>query len=416
MKTNVPDPDVAALAISQSVILHKTIESAGAVQDLVYHSMIQDGPILQAINMMFTDAIDALPYATDRIDEDFATALIAAGSPPDHLAGEIKKIVQDEFEKDMAHLAYWGAGQAVADGFAAALPDETKALVKRHSSQSGSGPARLDRLSMLSRAFHAAIPRTPPGWPPEGRAEAAFDRAVCSAAMRAADEAWDSASPVFALSAAASAVMLSLLPDKPRDFLRHTAPGVCRALSKAILSSGGSRKLALAIPTAILEGAREYPDDGSEASGEAAVRGLRAAHMWASDCAAVATFQTSFGIAAGAAWATCKDRARFESTYDQALEAAGVMDQATHYAFDALTVYSWEKMPYSAFREDAWKLFYTASGRTVAEWAEIACGIDYQTPALSPENAALIGAYGTARDGTSEAAAMAASKIRESNR
>ena len=78
MKTNVLDLDVAALAISQSVILHKTIESAGAVRDLVYNCMTQHEPVFKAINMMLTDAIDALPYATDRVDEDFATALGAA--------------------------------------------------------------------------------------------------------------------------------------------------------------------------------------------------------------------------------------------------------------------------------------------------------------------------------------------------
>ena len=417
MKTNVSDPDVAAMAISQSVILHKTIESAGAVKDLVYHCMIQDRPVLRAINMMFTDAIDTLPYATDRVDEGFATALRAAGSPPDHVAGAIKKIIQDEVEKDMIHLPYWGDGQAVADGFAAAFPDEANTLIKRHSARSGgSSQARLDRLSMLSRTFHAAVPSMPIGRRLERQTMAAFDSAAHSAASRAADEAWGSASPAFALSAAALAVMLSSLPDEPRDFLRHTAPGVCRNLFKAILSAGGPRDLALAIPTAILEGAREYPDDGSEASGEAAVRGLRAAHMWASDCAAVTAFQTLFGMAAGAAWATGKDRARFESTYDQALEAAGVMDQATHYAFDDLTVYSWEKMPYNDAKDDTWKFFYDASGRTVTEWAEIARGINYQSFALSPENAALIGVYGAARDGTSEAAARIALKIRESSR
>ena len=416
MKTNALDPDVAALAISWSVILHKTIESAGAVQDLVYDCMTQDEPVLKAINMMFTDAIDALPYATDSVDKGFAIALRAARSPPDHVAGAIKEIIQDEVETDMVHLAHWGAGQAVADGFAAAFPDEANALTERHSARSGGGPTRLVPLSMLSRTFHAAVPSMPPGWPLEGRAEAAFDRAACSVASRAADEAWGSAFPAFALSAAASAVMLSYIQDEPRDFLHRTAPGVCRDLSKAILSASGPQELALAIPAAILEGAGEYPDDETEASGEMAVRGLRAAHMWASGCAAIAAFQTVFGMAAGAAWATGKDRARFESAYDRALEAAGVMDQATHYAFDNITVHSWKKMPYSELEEHAWKLFYDASGRTVTKWAEIARGINYQTLALSPENAALIGAYGTARDETSKAAARAASKTRESSR
>lgn len=416
MKTDALDPDVAALAISWSVILHKTIESAGAVHDLVYDCMTQNEPVLKAINMMFTDAIDALPHATDSVDEGFAIALRAARSPPDYVAGAIKEIIQDEVETDMVHLAHWGAGQAVADGFAAAFPSEANALTKRYSARSGGGPTRLDRLSMLSRTFHAAVPSMPPGWPLEGRAEAAFDRAAHSAASRAADEAWGSASPAFALGAAASAVALSSIQDEPRDFLHRTAPGVCRDLSKAILSAGGPQELALTIPAAILEGAGEYPNDETEASGEMAVRGLRAAHMWASGRAATAAFQTVFGMAAGAAWATCKDRARFGSTHDRALEAAGVMDQATHYAFDNVTVYSWKKMPYSDSKEDTWKLFSDASGRTVTEWAEIARGINYQSFALSPENAALIGAYGAARDGTSKAAARAASKTRESSR
>ena len=415
MRTNGLEPDVAALALSQSVVLREAVQTAGTVRDLVYDCMTQNKSVFNPINMMFTDAIDAIPYAPDRVDKDFASALRAAGSPPDSVAVAIKEASQEEVKESMSYMAHWGAVQAVADGFAAALPDETGALAGRSSGRPG-GSAGLDHLSMLAKTFHAAAPPILSGWSQDGQTEAAFYRAARAAAFRAADEAWGFASSSFALGAAASAVMMASIPDEPRDFLRHTAPGICRDLSKAISLAGGSQELALAIPAAILEGALEYPDDGIGASGETVVRGLRATHMWTSARFAIAAFRTVSGMAAGAAWATAGDRARFESTYDRALEAAEGVDPVVHYAFDPATKYSWKKAPFDHADEDTWKFFYDASGHTMAEWAEMARGVDYRHVALSQENAAVIGVYGAAYDGASEAAARIALEMRESGR
>lgn len=415
MRTNRLDPDVAALAISQSVVLRETIEMAGAVRDLVYDCLTQHDPVFKATNRMFTAAMDALPRAPDSVDAGFARAFRAAGSLQDRAAGAIMEIVHEEVEKSLNHLAYWGTNQAVANRFAAAFPGEAGALVKRSSGRPG-GSARLDHLSMLAQVFQAAVPRGPPGWPPNGETRTALDRAGRAAASHAADEGWDSASPAFALAAAASAVMVAIIPDNPRNFLRRAAPGICRNLSKAISLAGGPQELASSIPAAMLEGIRQYPDNGIAASGEVAVRGLRAAHMWTSAHCATSAFRTVSGMAAGAAWATAGDRAHFESTYGQALEVAGRLDPVVHYAFDTITKYSWKKMPFNDADEDTWEFFYGASGRTMAEWVEVAQGVNYRAFALAQENAALIGVYGAAHDGVSETAARTASKMRRTSR
>lgn len=411
MRMNMPDPAVAALALSQSVVLRKTVELAGAVRDRVYGRLTEHEPVFKATNRVFTAAMDALPHAPDHVDAGFARAFRAAASLPDPVAGSIREIVREEVEKSLPYLAYWGANQAVADGFAVAFPDEADALIKRSS-----GRPKLDHLSMLAQVFRTAVPRDPPGWPPDGRTKAAFDRAARAAASRAADEAWGSGDSTFALAAAASAVMVASIPDDPRDFLRRTAPGICGNLSGAISLAGGPQELASAIPAAMLEGALEYPDDGPEASGEVAVRGLRTAHMWASARSAISAFRTVYGMAAGAAWTTAGDRARFESIHDRALEAVGWLDPVVHYAFDPFTKHSWKELPFDDADEDVWEFFYGASGRTMAEWVEVVRGVDYRAPALSPENAALIGVYGAARDGASEAATRAAAEMRGASR
>ena len=415
MKTNALDPDVAALALSQSVVLRKTIETAGAVRDLVYDCMTQHEPVFKATSRMFAAAMDTLPRAPDSVDAGFARAFRAAGSLQDRAAGTIMEIVREEVEKSLAYLAHWGANQAVANRFSAAFPDEAGALAKPSSGRPG-GSARLDHLSMLAQVFQAAVPRGPPGWPPDGRAETAFNLAARAAASHAADEGWDSASPAFALAAAASAVMVAFIPDNPRNFLRRAAPGICRNLSKAISLAGGPQELASAIPAAILEGALKHPNDGIEASGEVAVRGLRMAHMWTSAHSATSAFRTVSGMAAGAAWATADDRAHFESIYGQALEVAGRLDPVIHYAFNTITKYSWKKMPFVDADEDTWEFFYGTSGRTMAEWVKVSQGVNYRAFALAQENAALICVYGAAHDGASETAARTASKMRRTSR
>ena len=409
------DPDAAALALSMSVTLRKTIELAGAVRDLVYHRLTEDRSISKSTNRLFTAAMDAVPETPEHAGAGFARAFEAASSLPDPAAGPIQEIVKDEVEKSLGYLACWGANQAAADAFAAALPSEADALAGQSKVRSGR-QARLNHLRMLAGVFRAAAPDGTPGWPPDGRDMAAFDRAARAAGSRTADDAWGPGEPAFALAAAASAVMVAAIPDYPRDFLRRTAPGLCGDLSGAISSAGGPPDLASTIPASMLEGALEYPDDGPQASGEAAVRAVRTAHVWASTRAATSAFRAAYGVAAGAAWASAPDRDRFESVHGPALKAAGGLDPVVHYAFDTLREHSWEKLPFDDADEHVWEFFYGASGRTMAGWVEIARGVDYQAAATSRQNAALINAYRISYDAASGAAARTAARLRKAGR
>ena len=409
------NPDAAALALSMSVTLRKTIELAGAVRDLVYHRLTEDVHIVKSTNRLFTAAMDAVPDPPEDAGAGFARSFEATSPLPDPAAGPIRRIVQDEVMKTLNHLAYWGANQAAADAFAAAFSGEAGALAERSPGRSG-GLAKPDHLKVLAGVFRAAAPDGPPGWPPDGREMEAFDRAAHAAGSRAADDAWGPGEPAFALAAAASAVMVAAIPDHPRKFLRRTAPGLCRDLSVAILSAGGPPDLASEIPAAMLEGARQYQYDGPQASGEAAVRAVRTAHMWASARAATSAFRTAYGIAAGAAWASSPDRGRFESAYGQALEAAGGLDPVVCYAFDPFAEHMWEEPPFSHATEDVWKFFYEASGRTMAGWVEVARGVDYRAAATSRQNTALIKTHGFSYDGASRAAARGDARLRKTGR
>lgn len=204
------------------------------------------------------------------------------------------------------------------------------------------------------------------------------------------------------------------MPDRPREYLMRTAPRVCRELSAAISSSTGMpQDWASEIPTAMLDGAREYPDDGDEAAGEAAVRAVRMAHHWISQRAGHVAFCTAYSLVAGGAWAVAPDRGRFESVHGAALGAAARVDQIVHYAFDAFREHSWEDgPPFEPADEDVWEFFWGASGRTVSGWVEVARRVDYRAAATSPENAVLIGAYTRAHDGALEAAGQAAARMR----
>ena len=405
------NPDAAALALSISVILRNTIKMAGAVRDLVYHRLTEDRRISMSTRRLFTAAMDAVPDPPEDAGACFARAFEAASSLPDPAAAPVREIVQEEVESSLNYLAYYGANQAAADAFAAALPREAGALAERSPGRSG-GQARLDRLATLAGVYRAAAPAGPPGWPLDSRNRAAFDQEARAAGSLAADEAWGSGESAFALAAAASAVMVAAIPDRPRNFLRRSAPGLCGSLSGAISSAGGPPDLASAIPAAMLEGALKYRTDGSQASGEAAVRAVRTAHTWASDKAAASAFRTAYGMAVGAAWASSPDR--FEPIYVRALKAAGGLDPIVQYAFDPFIEYSWKEPPYSPADEDGWEFFYGASGRTVAGWVEIARGVDYQ--AASRGNATLINTYRVSYDAASKAAARTAVRLRKTGR
>ena len=396
MKKSMLDPDVAALALFQSVVLLKTIELAGTVRDGVYDCMTEHEHVFKATNRMFTAAVDALPRAPDSVEVGFARALRAADFLQDRAAGTVREIIQEEVKESMVYLAHRGANQAVADRFAATFPDGAVALAKQSSGRH-SGPVRLNYLSMMAQAFQTAVPRGPPGWPLDEGSMAVLDRAASAAASRAADGGGTLHPPHSPWPRQPRQSCWSSSRTIRRDFC--AAPGICSKLSRAISLAGGPQKLASSVPAAMLGEARRHHNNVLNASWWVSVRGLSAAHTWVTTQCAISAFRAAFGIAAGAAWATTGDRARFESTYDRALEAAGMLDSGARYAFDTLMKHSWEKMPFNDAYGDTWQFFYGLSGCTMAEWVKVAQGADYRALARAQENATPIGVYGAARDG-----------------
>ena len=402
------DPDVSATALYMSVILRESIELAGAVRDLVYHMLTEEQEFITGTAMMFDRAAecaaDAVSRAPDDIGGGFAAALAAVGSMQDPAAAAITEVVGEQVGNSMAHLPYYGANQAAAEAFAAALPDEAAALAGGH--------ARLDHFRELARVFRAGMPGRPADWPLKGPAKAAFERDSGAAASRAAREAVADCGNAFAVAASAQAVMIEHIPNRPRKFLKLDAPDICSELSAAISRAGATQEWASEITAAMLDGARGYPHDGAEASGEVAVRAVRAAHHRASQAAARAAFCAAYSLAAGGAWAAAPDRDRFESAHGGALDAAVGVDRMIHYAFDKFEARSWKEPPVEPAYEDTWKFFLDASGLSVSEWAGVAQKVDYGAAATAAENAALIEAYTRAHDGASGAAGRAALKAR----
>ena len=129
----------AALALPTAVMLRKTIELAGAVRDLVYHSLTEGQAVVGSTRSLFGAAMDAVPDPPDDVGAGFARAYKAASSLPDPAAGPIQEIVRDEVEKTLNRLGYWGVNQAAADAFAAAFPREADALAETSPGRAGGG-------------------------------------------------------------------------------------------------------------------------------------------------------------------------------------------------------------------------------------------------------------------------------------
>lgn len=396
------DPDVLAMTLYMSVILRESIEMAGAVRDLVYHALTQERRFIARTTAMFDKAADAASRAPDDIGRGFAAALAAAVDMQDPAAAAITEVVCEQVENSTAHLPYYGANQAVAAAFAAASPDEAADMA--------GGRARLDHFGDLARVFRACMRRGPAGWPLKDPAGAAFERASGAAASRAARAAVADCGNVFAVAAAAQAVLVERIPDRPRRFLEREAAGICGEISAAISRTGAPQERASEITAAMLDGARWYPHDGAEASGEVAVRAVRVAHHRAPQAAARAAFCAAYSLAAGGAWTAAPDRDRFESAHGRALDSAAGVDRMIRYAFDKLKARSWKEPPFEDAYEDMWEFFSGASGLSVSEWAGMAQKADYRAAATAAENAALIKAYARAHDGALGAAGRAASK------
>ena len=395
------DSDVLAMTLYMPIILYKSIELAGAVKDLVYHALTEEQPFIATTHAMFTKAGDAvLDVPGDDVGECFAAAMAAVRNMQDPAVAAITKVVSDQVENATVYLPYYGVNQAAAAAFASAFPDKAVALAEGHTN--------LDYFKELARVFWAGMTGGPAGWPLKGHTKAAFERDSRVAASRAVRAALADCGNAFAVAAAAHAVMVDYIPDHPSKFLKQTAPGICKELSVAISKTGASREWASEITDAMLYGARMYPHDGVEASGEVAVRAVRAAHYHAAYAAARAAFCTIYSLAAGGAWTISPDQDRFESVHGEALDAAAGVNRMIYYAFDKFKEHSWKEPPYEPAVEDVWEFFSNASGLPVSEWAEMAQKIDYRAAAVAAENASLIGTYTKAHDGASEAASRAA--------
>lgn len=406
------DPDAAALALYLSVVLHEAVELAGAVRDLVYHQLTEGQPFIQNTTGMFNLAMNAVQQAPHGAGSGFAAAFAATGPLPDPAAKAILEVVEEEMEKALLHLTYFGINHAAIDAFAAAFPAEAAGLAAGPGGRS-KGQTRLDHLSILSRVFRTAAPDGRKAWSSDRQVQTTFEKAALAAASRTAAEAAGHHDQTFALAASASAVMLESIPGDLRTYLHGPARTLCAQLSLAISSAGGiPPERASAIPAAMLEGALECRGNALAASEEVVVRALRTAHHWASDRAAASAFRAFYGLAAGGAWKTARDRGRFESIYGRALEAAGGLDRAVIYALDTLEDHSWREPPFDEARDHVWEFFYGASGRNMAGWVEVAGEVDYRAAATSQQNAALVGACGITYEAVSGAAARAASRLR----
>lgn len=398
------DPDACAMALYMSIILYESIETAGAVRDLVYHALTDERRFITVTVKMFEKAEDAASRVSDDIDKGFAAALAAVRNMPDPAAAAITETVSKQVENSMSNLPYHGVNHAAAAAFAAAFPDKASALAAGH--------AKPDHLIDLSRVFQAGMQRGPADWPLKGHAKNAFKRRSKTVASRAVRAAVADCGNVFAVAAAAQAVMVKRIPYRPRKFLKLAAPHICEEISAAISRAGASQKFASEITAEMLNGARMYPYDDAEACGEAAVRAVRAAHFWAAQAAARAALCAQYALAAGAAWTTTPNRGRFESAHSGALGAVAGMDHTICSAFDKFRTRPWNERPFDVADEDRWKFFSGASGLSVSGWAGVAQRADYRAAATAEENSVLIETYTRAHDGALEAAGRAALKMR----
>lgn len=393
------DPDISAMILHMTYTLHWSIELAGAVRDLVYHMLIEESQLVSESTTMFAAAADALSYGMGDINGDYAAALIAAEKLQDPAVTAITRVVNEEVEESLGSIPSFGINQAVSTAFASALPDKAAALAK--------GQARVDYFGELVGVFKAGVAETPRGWWLNDPAKTDFEQASRAIALRATRMAIADCGNVFAVAAAAYAVMDKHILDRPQIFLRRDVPNMCREISTAISEAGGSQEWAREIPAAMLDGISMYPNDDIGASGEAAVRAIRFAHYWAPMAAARAAFYTSHSIVAGCAWTSASDQDRFESAYNKVFDAAAGVDHMIHYVFKHYNPYSWKSPPSDDAVDDVWEFFLHASGMTVSAWAAMAQKVDYRTVATAADNAPIISAYARTHDAAMNVATKA---------
>ena len=386
MDTDVSEPDTAALSLTIAYMLREAIEAAGAVRDLVYTALTQEGQVTRNTTAYFARAMDTVFHTRD-VTTSFQAAFNAVSALPHPGAKEIGDVIQEQVGSSIGLITHHSGNQALADAYGAAFPDRVLAIAGHPT-----GRADREQAVAMSVMYRTAVPTLPGMQEQDGGA--ARKRATGAAALRAVS---DAVTPAFPLAAAASAIMMESIPDyRIAKYLRR-ATGLKAQLTESISSMGGiPLESASVIPDVMFKGAAKCRN-GPESKGEAVVRALRTAHMWTSMAAATATFCTLYGLTAGAAWKASGDRERFESAYEQAVRAAGRMDMTAHLAFERIPPHTEDGLEISA-TDDVWEFFYSASGRSMAEWTDVALGIDYRAVADSPENAPLMDSYKSAYD------------------
>ena len=385
-KNRESDPDFLAMTLYMTVILHESIELAGAVRDLVHGMITQDTRIISMVTDMFESAADAsATHESYDTDEDFTESMNKVLDMKDPAVVAISEIVSEQVSDWMVKLPYFGINQLTVESFVSSSPEKATLLATRFVDP--------DYLKELYDTYMLHVGKGFKNWPVKGSALAAFEKASEKMGSRAVRMAIADCGNAFAVAAAAHAVLVEQIPSKPKKFLENQAPEICNDLYMTISKMGVSQEWASELTKEILDGACTYKYDAAESCGELAVRALRAANNRAADTAARAAFCISYSIAIGAAWAAASDKDHFVLLHDRALYAAAGVDHAVCYAFDKYEKFTRSRLLHDPF--DPWNVFLTESKLTIPQWAQIAQTVDYRAMATAAENATLVELYVT---------------------
>ena len=429
------DPHEMALAIILVDILCRAVEGAGAVRDLVHQYITEDWRAVKIGQKLFEASMDQVPNAPQNVREAFLDAFQTAHAMPVPGVEQTRKIILEELEVSTKLIGRIGICHTAAEAFAGAFPNGAQTAIQTRGRPPYQNSAKfphtrdptyalkgrqaswrsLPDLMTLARIYQKTHSACMSGTDVDDIEGDAFGHACDGVLSRTAEQA-TAPDPTFALCAAATATMLPTISEHYIGvYLHKFAKNDCSQIARAISDvSGLPLERAELIPNAMLEGARVYPTNTVESTGEVAVRAIRTAHMWVSLRAATVVFQNIYGLAVGAAWAATPDRGRFESMYERALETAGRMDPDIEYVFNIMADLSDPEL--DKMHTAMWDFFYDASGHTLAQWAEVAREVDYRSVALLPENAPIMEAYRAYYNRSAVAATTAAANEKRSKR
>ena len=402
------DTGEMALTITLFSAMCGAIESAGVVRDLVHQQITEEDAEVRAGTRIMQAAMEQVPDDSQGVREAFLNAFRAARSAPVPGVDATRQIVIEELEKVEHRIGDAESLYAAISLFAAEFPDDVLAAVQTPPAAKAGLLDFPQSRHDHNRRSHKLSCRPPPRFSPfQQILEVVYDalrsdaqvrrirRGIPAKPWRAAAQkiAERAAAPdaTFALCAAAAAVLVPRMQDRGMRYMGESIKRDCDQIA-AIMSEAGRipLKRATLVTDAMLEGASAYPDDPTEASGEATVRAFREAHMQVSWGAAAVVFEALFGIAAGGLWTVSDDRDRFDSMYASAIESAGRMNPDMHHFFERMDDED-VKRP-KDMDTHIWDFFYGASGLKIEGWAGLAAGIDYKAAACLPEHARMMDA------------------------